>query len=301
MRIILLIPSYQSSNTILQTLNSVETQSNIARLSMVVLADDCSTDDSVDLVQRNWSLPVPLRVISQGSNVGERANVNHAIAQLGEEADWVLILHADDLAKPNWLTHMVARIENCPEEVGSICSSWDEWLPDDSIVPGEDASHREVELIPGKKETVVGTLKKGCWWHISGCAIRLNAFRDVKEFNRTLPQLGDWEWLLRLLSKGWAVEYIPRTLITYREHSGSVSHSSFKSNRDIEESLGIVRNYTHLLSRRDLVNFHVRRSWYLSRRFLRALTQLRLEGCVSALTGLGRTGHNLYRCLGVQN
>lgn len=55
-----------------------------------------------------------------------------------------------------------------------------------------------------------------------------------------MAQLGDWEWLLRCLARAWSVEYIPRTLIRYRQHEASVSTLSFRMDPDISESLEVM-------------------------------------------------------------
>src|SRR5439155_4241151 len=96
------------------------------------------------------------------------------------------------------------------------------------------------------------TLMRGCWWHVSGCAIRIEAFENIGGFDANMPQLGDWEWLLRCLAAGWSVEYVPTTLIRYRQTPASVSSVSFRVDRDIRESLSIISRYSHLLTAPEL-------------------------------------------------
>jgi hypothetical protein len=43
-------------------------------------------------------------------NLGERANLNRAVASISEPYDWLLILHADDIVKPHWLALIMDRI-----------------------------------------------------------------------------------------------------------------------------------------------------------------------------------------------
>ena len=112
---------------------------------------------------------------------------------------------------------------------------------------------------------------RGCWWHISGCAIRMKAFDDVGEFDTRMPQLGDWDWLLRCLARGWSVEYIPRTLIRYRQHAASVSTLSFREDRDIRESLEIIGRHAVVLDSRDVLALHGQRMRSYARRLARAV------------------------------
>jgi glycosyltransferase involved in cell wall biosynthesis len=270
-RCAILIPTYNSERTVAETLESVQSQSSLDRIGTVILCDDASTDNTLSVARAAWnSRTTGFRMVERQKNAGERTNLNEAIAALEGQFDWIFILHSDDVAKPHWLELMLDRINAASDRVASICSSWDDWMPDGTLVPGEDQPGRPVELIEGSAASVRRTIEKGCWWHISGCAIRVSAFRQIGAFGPELPQLGDWEWLLRLLTGGWHVEYIPRTLIQYRNHCASVSSVSFRTDRDIRESLVIVPRYRPLLRRRDILSFHGRRLQFCVRRFARA-------------------------------
>lgn len=177
-------------------------------------------------------------------NIGERATVNRLLKQLGRGYDWAYILHADDVVKENWLKLYSTKMENAGPRVASICSSYDCWFPEsNTVVPGEDDFGRELEIIRGSRESVLGTLARGCWWHISGCAVRMKHFWEIGGFRTDLPQLGDYEWLLRCLKTGYDIEYIPRTTMLYRMHGTSVSSVSFKRGQDLQEQLDIVGQY----------------------------------------------------------
>jgi GT2 family glycosyltransferase len=274
-RVTIVIPTYNSGRTVGETLASLAEQGpHLGRVASVWIADDCSSDDTLAAVGSAWSAALPLEILTGEHNLGERRNLNRAVGRLRPHAEWVLILHSDDVAKPNWLGLILERISDCGASVASICSSWDNWKQDGSVTPGEDDSLRPIEIIQGNRASVRDTLRRGCWWHISGCAIRLKAFDDVGEFDARMPQLGDWEWLLRCLARGWSVEYIPRTLIRYRQHEASVSALSFRMDRDIRESLEIIGRHVAVLSRWDVLALHGQRMRSCSRRLARAVFQL---------------------------
>jgi GT2 family glycosyltransferase len=240
---------------------------------------------------------VPLEVLSADRNVGERTNVNRVLRRIRPEADWVLLLHSDDVAKPSWLRLMLDRISGCEASVASICSSWDDWMPDGSVIPGEDDPERPIEIIRGDRAAVRDTLRRGCWWHISGCAVRLRAFDDVGEFEQRMPQLGDWEWLLRCLARGWSVEYIPRTLIRYRQHEASVSALSFRTDHDIRESLEIIERHAPVLDTRDVLALHGKRMRSCARRLVRAVLRVDTRRAALVLQTWWRVAASLVRIL----
>jgi glycosyltransferase involved in cell wall biosynthesis len=293
---VILIPTYNSALFLSETLDSIENQCGHRDLA-IRIADDASTDDTVTLAaRRRNTCRISISVSSR--NRGERRNVSEAMHGLAADgAEWVLLLHSDDLAKPSWLSTMLSRINACDEQVATICSSWDDLYPDGRLVPGEDNLTREVERISGDLESTRGTLQRGCWWHISGCAIRTRAFQEIGDFDPDMPQLGDLEWLLRCLRSGWAVEYIPRTLILYRQHPQSVSATSFSVSADIVESLTLARKHADIMSARQVLSFHIKRAKYVVLRTGRAFTQHRFSPGVTGLKLIGRVTVNAVNCL----
>ncbi len=248
MKLAVLIPAYNSRATLAETLRSLMDQSPQGRLSIsrVVLADDGSTDQTADTAREVWNDPeIPLEVWRREENRGERHTVNEAFSRLLAEGDeWCAVLHADDLAKSAWMEQLISRVEQAAPDVVSICSSWDS-MRHNQIIPGEDNPSRKDEKIVGHAESASGTLRKGCWWHFSGCMMNLRNFAGTNGFCEDMPQLGDLEWLVRALRGGLSVVYVPRTLIFYRENEGNVSSVSFKTNRDFREALLICERHGH--------------------------------------------------------
>jgi GT2 family glycosyltransferase len=107
---------------------------------------------------------------------------------------------------------------------------------------------------------------RGCWWHISGVAIRARAFLKVGEFSQDFPHMGDWEWLIRSLRAQQSVLYIPRALILYRQHQASVSSASFRVHRDVRDSFHIIRDNARYLSATDILKLYRERFVALGKR-----------------------------------
>jgi glycosyltransferase involved in cell wall biosynthesis len=296
-RIVVLIPAYNSSATIGATLKSLAAQGKaVEDLEGVWVADDCSTDTTVERCLGSWNEQVPLHVMPLDHNVGQQPNVNRAFDGLRTEADWVLVLHADDMVKPGWLAALLHEIDVADEHVASVCASWDNLFSDGRIEPGEDDPGRGTQTIRGTPQSVRDTLLRGCWWHISGCAIRVAAFVDVGPFDASIPYMADWDWLLRCLGRGWTINYVPRPLVLYRLHSQSVAAVSLRVDRDIHESLRIVGRFSRLLSGPELANFHLRRAVFAVRRLLRALEQRQPGRFWSELRTLILIGRNMNGC-----
>jgi GT2 family glycosyltransferase len=283
----IVVPAHNAAPTIVETLTSIQQQSALANVHAVYLADDGSSDATIKVAQEAWAALTPLRILQTDRNLGQWTNVNQAMRQMrADRLDWVLLLHSDDVAKPDWLAQNLTEINHAPSQVASTCCSWDVWRGD-STFPGENDTRCDSRLITGTSTSVGNSLVSGCWWHISGCAIRLAAFESVGTFDPAAFYGADWDWLLRCLYQGWSIAYIPRSLIRYRIHAASVAAHSFEYDLDIRESLLLMRRYGRLLSRRQRLSFHARRLAFASRRAARAASQRRLDRCLRALcTGL---------------
>jgi glycosyltransferase involved in cell wall biosynthesis len=241
---VVLIPAYNASSTIGETLGALQSNPELDRLRAVIVLDDSSRDGTADVASSAWNSQVPLEIWSNAENAGERTTVNSGLANLPAGVEWAFILHADDIVKPNWISLYLNEMSGCSGHVASICSSYDDWIPDlGQIIPGEEFPERPNVVVEGTREAVLGTLNRGCWWHISGCAIRVQAFRQIGAFNPEMPQTGDWEWLLRCLAKGFSVLYLPRSTMLYRQHAYSVSSNSFRRAQDLRETLRIFSTY----------------------------------------------------------
>jgi glycosyltransferase involved in cell wall biosynthesis len=297
-KVVLLIPAYNSERTIADTLESVQRQGEALRgLGEVVLADDKSTDRTREIARATWKTDVPLRVLEAARNRGEAGNVNEAVQQLPPGVEWFLILHADDRAKDNWLATMLEHVHAVPANTATICSSYDDWLSDGTIVPGENDLRRGPEDIAGTREAVRNTLIRGCWWHISACAMRVSAFRSVGGLPRALPLKGDWDLLLRFLSAGWGVRYVPRTLMLYRASPAGVSSVVFARHGDIPEILQVIRWHRAALSMLDVVRLHIARLGTIAWRVVSSLARLNFRRFLALFPVTMHVIHSLLQSL----
>lgn len=286
-RITVLVLAYNDGQTIEQALDSIAAQTGIGAIDRVVLADDASSDNTV--VRANTRFPA-IVTWANGTNTGQWPNLNHALRESSARAEWVVVLHADDYAEKDWIAVLAERIEACSTDVASICCSWNVVRDGKVIERGENANSPAVRIVGGAT-SVADTVVRGCWWKISGAAIRMRAFEDVGDFDAAFPQSGDWEWLLRALHKGWTFEYMPLSLVNYRLHPASVSSRAMQEDLEITESLAILDRYAALLTRAQRRSFLLRRCGFVAKRAARAL----LRGDLHRIGVAARTGLRIAR------
>lgn len=272
MKYAIVIPAYKAAGTIAETLHSIAAcQPEIQQAVAVLVIDDCSPDNQVEVARAAWRKDLPPLVIFQSeTNQGQWKSLNMGVEQaISAGADWVFILHADDIAKPEWLAEMLPIISN-EAQIASVCSSYDLLFSDGHITTGENKLNRTVEVISATPNSVRDTLLMGCWWHISGCAIKVEAYKEVGDFNKTYSALADWDWVLRVFKTNkWGITYIPRTLIYYRQHLGAITAQTIRTTARVEEQLDIVNRFAPYLTRMDHVRWHGQQLYFTARRLVR--------------------------------
>lgn len=102
-KVSVVIPAYNSVNTIINTLESVVNQT--VPIDEIIVVDDGSRDETAAVIQRHYP---QVQVISQ-ANAGPAAARNHGIRKSRNQ--WVALLDADD----SWLPH---KIERQMKEIG---------------------------------------------------------------------------------------------------------------------------------------------------------------------------------------
>jgi len=88
---------------------------------------------------------------------------------------------------------------------------------------------------------------------------------------------GDWDFLLRLYGSGWKIEYLPVSLITYRENVEGSSSRGFSTFGDVLETMQIVRWHCWSLTLKDVLLLHGRYLDVTLRRTLKAIFWLQLS------------------------
>ena len=76
----------------------------------IIVADNASTDDSVEVLQREFP---QVEVIRLDANYGFAEGYNRALAQV--EADYVVLLNSDVEVTPHWLTPLTDYLDAHPQ------------------------------------------------------------------------------------------------------------------------------------------------------------------------------------------
>lgn len=100
-----IVPNYNSSLTIIKTLDSLKNQNLPIE---IIVVDDCSTDDSVDLVKNNFP---QARVIINEKNLGRGATRNIGLKLATK--DLILFIDSDVWLSNNALLGLINKMNDC--------------------------------------------------------------------------------------------------------------------------------------------------------------------------------------------
>jgi hypothetical protein len=150
-----------------------------------------------------------------------------------------LILHADDLALPCFITRNLEIIKHCDERVASVSSNYYTFNQN-----GQQLAGAEKDCIlfnKGTKENLMHTALAGCWWHISGALVNKKLWVELGGRNGALSYSGDWDLLLRWQSNGYTVGHSVIATTKYRLWANtSLSASAHLVFRDLRERTKIA-------------------------------------------------------------
>ncbi|WP_461206122.1 glycosyltransferase family 2 protein [Clostridium sp. DL1XJH146] len=107
------IPMFNSENTILNTLNSIKNQTALRLVKEIIVVDDGSTDKSLSVVKEykigNSELPIII-IDKENEGVSSARNAGMKIAK----GEWIALLDSDDKWLPNKIETQIRIIEKNP-------------------------------------------------------------------------------------------------------------------------------------------------------------------------------------------
>lgn len=189
-RIQIFIPAFNAEKFIRQTLESVLAQ-GLAGIEIVVL-DNCSTDDTVRIVEEFRQHGV--RCILNSKNIGSIGNHNRALGMA--TADYVKLLSADDVLLPGVLEKQAAAMDRF-SDVGVVSCNC--VVTDNELRPIEESrylsGHRR------GKEAIAECARKvsNLIGAPSNTLLRRSAIKEAR-LDASLKWLGDLDFVCQILS-----------------------------------------------------------------------------------------------------
>lgn len=186
----------------------------------IILIDNCSTDDSLEIFQRNLE---KVEIYSTQENIGYTGGINFGL-KIAEKtfSDYILLLNNDTIVNKNFLNALVSPMEQ-DESVAAACGTI---LCEHSrnqiwYAGGEMIEWRGLAIHSGKKSQFQNknTEPPVYTTFITGCMILLRSKYLNKigyEDERFFMYLDDIELSSRIQRKGFKLFYVPNSIIYHK-------------------------------------------------------------------------------------
>ena len=202
-----IVPAYNSADTILKTLDSVLKQT-VSDLQVLII-DDGSTDDTVALVS---SLNHPKIEVCSYPNAGTSTSRNRGIDRA--KGEYISFIDADDLWHPQKLELQLEALQRQPD--AGVAYSWTDFIDE----KGEflhQGSYLKVngEVLP--YILLFNFIESG-----SNFLVCRQALETVGGFDKTMPPAEDWDLGIRL-AKQYPFVCVPQPHVFYRKLTRSQS------------------------------------------------------------------------------
>jgi glycosyltransferase involved in cell wall biosynthesis len=250
-----IIPNYNHARFLRQRIDTVlgQTYQDIE----VIIMDDCSTDDSRDVIQ-DYQHDARVSVVLNEDNSGcvfKQWNKGLGLAR----GKYVWIAESDDYSAATFLQTMVGCLDANPEIGVAFCDSYH--VSGDVIKLARENWYREFAdkyendfVINGRQYVAEQMVFCCCIPNASSAVFRRAKAQEAGPADESLRLSGDWLFWIRLLAQS-DLAYVATSLNYFRHHDQTVRHRTVRNGVYLEEayrvSLEILENFP--VSRDDVI------------------------------------------------
>ena len=221
MRVSVIIPNYNHAPYLPQRIDSVLNQT--FRDFEIIILDDCSTDNSKQIIEQYRHHPQVTNIIYNESNSGSpfaqwEKGINLA------QGEWIWIAESDDWCEPGFLAEVLRDDPRLENVVLSFCGSVK--FHENKILSYSGLKQLG-DILSGKNFVKAFLVAGNTISNASMCVFRKHAWTydmPIKEYSFS----GDWACWIKIALQG-DVMMSGKHLNYFRKHGGDVSGKSFKN------------------------------------------------------------------------
>lgn len=215
--------SYNSSATIIETLESIKSQTyqNIE----LIVSDDCSSDNTVELchkwISSNRGRFVRTELLTVDKNTGVSANGNRALAAC--HGLWQKGIAADDILLPNCIEDFVLYVIKNPEAkwVSSYVRVYRDYFDDENCIKRKGIYSKLFFDYPVEQQLHLMVRRNVLY--APSLFFNVAMKREVGGYD-TKYIAEDYPFYIHALEKGYKCYFMPKESVGYRIHD-SIVHS----------------------------------------------------------------------------
>lgn len=246
-KVSVIIPNYNHAKYLNQRIDSVldQTYDNFK----VIILDDCSSDNSRDVIESYRKHPKVSHIVYNQTNSGSAFLQWKRGIELAEE-DWIWIAESDDFSDPALLETLVKGIQHCPVTVLSYCQSYE--VDENGTIIRDllfhtsplSSSHWNNDFCnQGVDEIREYLLFRNTIPNASAVLFSKKAYMNADKGFVNMKYCGDWLLWSEILKSG-NICYSKKPLNYFRRHAFTTRVLSDKEKRKVrlEEEYIIVHN-----------------------------------------------------------
>ncbi|MBX9670744.1 MAG: glycosyltransferase [Candidatus Obscuribacterales bacterium] len=210
----------------------------------LLVADDCSTDDSLEIAREYAARDDRLIVWRNSNRLGLFPNYNATIERATGEI--IKLFAQDDLLIPTCLERHAELLTNNPAV--SLVTGSRTIIGDHGEVKGVVSQYDEDRLLSGD-EVIEANITNYCNWIGEPSCVSFSANKRGTGFDTALFHYGDVEYWFRIMDGGM-LYYSSEPFCSFRRHEGSATRRNMRSMNFIADLAYIGDKYeSYLLSK----------------------------------------------------
>lgn len=226
----IIVPCYNCQDYITYTLRSIERQTY--KHFECIMIDDCSTDETLEMLRKYEKRDSRFRVIQHRMNSGSSAARNTGVR--AATGYYICFLDSDDMMMPESLGVRIQALNSNSDEriAGSYCGT--------VTINEKDKYSPKVSANKNLKVVDYISINGLCPFNANQPFLKRSVFLSCGGFEETLAQAEDYDMWLRILRAGYV--FIPAlwNAVTYRQRRGSLIRQA--SLKHLKTSLSLAKS-----------------------------------------------------------
>ncbi len=234
------VPTYNGAKYLQECLDSILCQT-FTEFELLII-DDCSSDDTLNIVNTCAERDRRIRVVVNNANLGLVGNWNRCINLA--QGEWIKFVFQDDLLSPTCLEKMLAARQpekyliNCrrqfifeaevPKKIREEYQKFLTYLSTEGVFSGktEISAKDYCEALLNNIDAIYANFVG----EPTAVMLHRSVFDRFGTFNHHLIQLPDFEFWTRIAIHSGMI-YVPETLATFRIHSNSATATNYSGKK----------------------------------------------------------------------
>ena len=209
-------PNYNNSKFISETIESIinQTYSNFE----YIIIDDCSTDNSWEIIQSYAKKDKRIRILRNEKNLGIVKTRNKGLRERSPKSNYFAIIDSDDVSKHNRLRTQVDFLEKNQDQ-GLVGSN--------IFIIDEDSNFIGFRQYPSIDNEIRKKITRFNPFSQSSIIIRISAINQVGLYDENWDVCQDYDYWLRI-GVNWKLADIDKFLVKYRISETQVKFTKLK-------------------------------------------------------------------------